>query len=361
MSIRNLIEYRKQSHMERGTFITYETGALRKGYGMCFDFTYASSEAGETLNDNFGGRGMRTVVTPKPGNNLAFAGVLCQDYPALPQHLQGSGPRVVDLWLPGSCAEIAVGIATVANSTRLSCLAGTEVNVGGLFVEGALPGRGRAIALQTKATGAGKVIGSSIDGTATYATATKTITKASLFANAAVGDRVIVVAGEATRPGEYIITQVASANAVVVNKDVSATNGAKLAIYVISGNPTVLAYLEDGEESGLVEFVTPVSGSSQPPMRAGTTIIMGGITIAADAIPALANGLCIGERKAFKCTGTITTGDYLVTPSVTGLQLDGATALVSAELDGANDYTELRWNGQKWRAMENMGTTLSAT
>jgi hypothetical protein len=353
--IRNLIEYMKDPVIQTGLFLTNETGALKKGFGMCFDLGYYTSETGEAVTDNFGARGMKFVAKPASGNNMAFAGVLTQDYPAMKSN--SVGPRQIELALPGGCAEIAVGIATTINSTRLSCLAGS--GAGGLFIAGALPGRGMALALQTKAAGAGKVIGSSLDGTAAYTTASKTVTKTGLFANAAVGDKVIVVAGEGATVGTYTIVTKTSNDAVIVDSAITATSGGKLAVYVISGNPTVLAYLYDGDESGLVEYVTPTNSGSTAAMVGGYTIAMGGITIANDDVPPLAAGLFIGMKKAYTCTGTITTGDYLVTPAAAGVQLDGATALNTLELDGASDLSILEWNGLKWQLKVNSGTALA--
>jgi hypothetical protein len=350
--MRNLINYRKQPHIEKAMFVYLGTEALKKGHGMCFDLDYVTTETGETATDKFGARGLQVVEKPSVSNNMAFAGVLTQDYPA-----RSTGMQIVELALPGSCAEIAVAIATTINATRLSCVAGS--GMAGKFTTGALPGRGMALALQTRAAAAGAVIGASLDGTTVYATATKTVTKAALFTNAAVGDKIYVVAGEAVTVGEYTIVEKTSNDAVVVDAAISTTNSAKIAVYVISGNPTVLAYLYDGDESGLREYKTPTGSGKEAAMVGGYTEWMGTLTPSADDVPPLAAGLFIGQKKAYLLNAALGGNDIVVTPAAAGVQLDGATALNTMELDGANDFSLLEWNGLKWQLKANSGTALA--
>lgn len=360
--LRNLTEYVKQAHQEKGLFWTTETVALKKGYGMCFDLDYLTTATGETATDAFGKRGMKVVQKPNQYNNLAFAGVLTQNYPAQ------AGGQLVELALPGSCAMIAGIIPTTINATRLTCIVPSALQVAqavagsilhaGLWGPAALPGRGTAIALQTQTNTTDKPWVSAIAGEASFATATGTITCTGAFTYAAAGDRVIVLSGgvaNAALAGTYYILTRTSADAAIVSATPGGTacltvaaNAAKLAISVIpAAAPLTLVYLCGGEESGLQEFAVPVTGAVTNPMVGGTTRLLGNVTLAAAHTPPIADGLFPGMLKLVWLHGTLTTGYYIITPASLGNQPDG-TIVVTATLAATLGMALLRWTGQKW-------------
>ncbi len=346
MSMRNLVNYRKQPYMEKGLFVYLGTEALFKGHGMCFNLDYTTVDAGEAATDKFGARGLRVIEKPNGSNKMAFAGVLTQDYPA-----RSTGMQMVELALPGGCAEIAVGISTILKATQLTCVTQGQP---GLFIEAGITGRGTALALQTRPAGPGGIIGSSIDGTAAYATATRTVSKTGLFANAVTGDKIVVVGGQNAETGDYTIVS-RTDNTAVVDRQISATNGAIIAIYVISGNPTVLAYLYDGKESGLVDFVMPVSGAAvtPAPQTGGVTRIIGTVSLAAASTIALAGGAFQGMEKEFRLTaGTANAGTAGLAITIAGGGLGFAAGTNINTLSVAKNiagHSRLEWNGVKWQ------------
>lgn len=375
MTARNLGQYWKQGYAQKGLFVYKGTAALKKGHGMCFDLDYLTTETGETATDSFGARGMKVIEKPSASNNMAFAGVLTQDYPA-----RANGDQQVELYLPGSVCPIAGIIPTTINSTRLTCIAASALQVtnettghAGYFDEAGYGGRGTAIALQTQTNADGTPWTGSIDGSVSYATATGTLTDddsdGTLFANAAAGDKVIVLAGgvaNAAKAGVYFIKSVTSDDAAIISETdggdaflTLAANGAHIAIRVVpAGEPLTLALLCDGEESGLTEYDVAVSAAVTNPMVGGYTNLVGDVTIAADHVPPLADGLFKGMQKSVKLHGALGTGNYLITPASLGLALDN-TALVTAELDGDGDEVDFRWNGQAWDVVTVVGTALA--
>ena len=358
--MRNLVQYRKQAYVKKALFVYLGTTALKKGYGMCFDLDYLTTTVGERAIDAFGARGMKVVEVPSQSNNMAFAGVLTQNYPA-----RSSGMQLVELALPGGCAMIAGIIATTINSTRLSCIVpsalqatSTYIGCGGLWCHAGLPGRGTAIALQTHTDGTGLPWENDLVGNATFATATGTVTCANLFTYAAVGDVVWVLAGgiaNAAKAGKYYIKTATSVNAAILALtpggdavlDIT-TNGGILAIAVVpAAEPFTLAYLCDGEESGLTEYDVPVNGATTNPMVGGWTNLIAKVTLAGAHVPPLVDGLFPGMLKTVKLHGLLTTGYYQITPASLGNQPDGSVVVV-AELEDSLDQADLEWTGQHW-------------
>ena len=339
------------------------TGALVKGQGVCYDRDYGTAANADGTRD-------KRVELPSQSNNLNFAGVCANDYAANPLGQQ------IEIYEPGSVCEVSTMFPTTVNSTRLICtLSGSNAVINGRFAEGGLAGRGRALALQTVAAVSSStsttpgVVANSTDGSASVNAAGTTITDTGAFTNAAVGDRLLVVGGATTASGaarvtvgEYTVSAVTDANTIVVSSAMAAA-ASIIHYYLIRGNPTVLAYLEDGVESGLAEFVTPYTdGSGTTPitsMVGGWTRLCGGHTVSnGNAIETLANGTYIGQRKLVSLEDDLTTSDYVLTVTA-GVQLDGATALASATFDGVNDESMLEWMGLHWKLIANSGTGLA--
>ena len=63
-----------------------------------------------------------------------------------------------------------------------------------------------------------------------------------------------------------------------------------------------------------------------------------------DATFAFADGTVMGQRKAWKELGALTTKDYVVTLATQGLQDDHSTSLDTLTFDGDGNDAELRWN-----------------
>lgn len=329
--------------------------ALERGQGLCYSRTVAADAGSEALRD-------KHAALPTSSNNMHFAGVVTQDYPAV------SGGQWVEIDEPRSVTRVSILAATTVGVTYLTCSASAGAR--GRFGLTGFRGKGTGLALQSLAAitdAAGETpgpISSSLDGSATYTTATKTVTKTGAFQYAKAGDFVWIVGGAtsasmaaALTPGRYVIASKTSDDAVVLTTAAGAADS-KVAFYCVRGNPTVLAILDDGPESGLTEWITPVSATAVPAMVGGRTFIFGGATITTDSTDTLADGTVVGLRKSFKLMGALTTNDWLLTVT-TGKQLDGSTALASCEFDGANDESLLEWCGPHWKLHANSGTGLA--
>jgi hypothetical protein len=325
------------------------SGALRRGQGLCYDRDYVTTSTGETATDPWEFRDNR-VELPSTTNNERFAGVTSAAYAAV------TGGQWIEIFEPGSvcCIDIG-GVDTTINATYLTCTAGS--GQAGRFGEYGMPGRGSALALETNTGG---VIVSSLDGTA--AVALTAVTKTGLFAGVVAGDYLVILASATTAgaagatPGIYEIASVTDDDNAVLS---SSAGTGDFAGYTVSGNPTVLALLLEGPESGLVEWVSPIDNTATQSMVGGVTMIFGGIELATgDATATLADGTLTGQKKGFKCRGALATQDYLVTVT-SGIQMDGSTALATMEFDAANDYAFLEWFDQNWQLISYAGPTLA--
>lgn len=337
------------------------TGALVQGQGLCYNADYGTAADPDERRN-------REVELPSQSNNNHFAGVTSRAYAA------NSLGQWVEIFEPGSVCPVSVLAGTTVNSTRLNCLvvgaSGTNLVSGRWISDNGLTGRGSAVALQTvtaitSTTTTPGVIGSSVDGSATWTVATLTLTKSSAFTYAAAGDKIVVVGGLDTAasttvctPGEYIIASVTSANAVVLTTSMCSAD-AEVAYFHIRGNPTCLCRLLDGQESGCIEWLTPTTGAVTSTIG-GRTVVFGGFALnTADSTFTLADGTFTGQYKSILLKAAITSNDYLVTLGTTGEQLDGSTDLGSLEFDGAGDDSLLIWGGSYWRLLVNKGTGLA--
>lgn len=338
-------------------FFTGST-AIKRGEGFCYDRNYTDSDAADgdrDATDGWGGRGV-IVTTPSSSDNLTFAGVAAHNYKAK------TGGQWIDIYLPGSICEIAVGFAATIATTRLTCSA-SSADAGRFTFQGH-EGRGTAIALETLALAdGGDIAEKSVDGTATGSLSGSTYTISLTGIGTACGygdddidptDFTCVVLGgaddstggdasngEMATAGEYDVLTAPTADTITIDGD---PGDCDLLLYIIKGNPTILAYLEDGQESGLQEVISPQDAVAVSSMVGGTTYVAGGWTMAADSTFTLADGTIEGLRKTFTCLGTLTTKDYKVTVT-SGIQSDGSTSLASFSFDGAGDLMVLEWAG----------------
>ena len=383
--IRNNATYFKQPVINIGEFVYRGTTALKRGYGMCFDVDYLTTATGETATDAFGIRGLKEVQVPSASNANRFAGVLMQNYPA-----NSDGKvRLIQLAMPGGCAEIAQRIISTSGVTRLTCIVDQTAGDGlsGLFGHGGLRGRGSAIALQTLAAAtSGNLALTNVTGTATgvYASGTGLTTVTLTGAGTALGyvdaaidasayeltvlGGAVAATGHATVgravEGIYPVYQATGANTFTVTGN---TGDAAMTTFLTKVDLLMLAYLEDGLESGLSEYVTPkVSAASQFVLtQGGTTFVVGGLTLAGDctvntlADPITIGGCGDGARKAFYCLATDVTGSYLVTVT-SGLKKAG-TALASVDFLTAGEYAMFVWNGNYGPGTAGLWRSISGT
>lgn len=343
------------------------TSALKKGQGVCYNRDYGTATSID------GGRDKR-VELPSQSNNANFAGVCARDYSAA-----SVGSQQIEIFEPGSVCEIAAVAATTVNSTRLTCTvlgASGTAGISGVFGPVGFGGRGTAVALQTisalaSTTTSPGIVASSTDGTASVDAAGTTITDTGEFAYAAAGDRLLVVGGKATSAaatavtvGEYTVASRTDNNTIVVDSAMCSA-ASIIAYYLIRGNPTVLAYLEDGAESGCVEYISSIATGAATTAHTttteGFTLYVGGETALGDGTGddftvTLANGAYIGQRKGYKLLDGIgSQGDILITVTnglatkVAGSSIaDQMVALQTMELDASSDSNIVEWMGTHW-------------
>jgi len=373
MRHRNLTQHYNKSPARKGQVWFPGTTEVRKGMGLTFEPNLVGTDSGQTATDKWGRRG-NSIVVPSSTFNRYFAGVASQRYAA------SSTGQLIDIIEPGSICEIAVGLATAigtspADGTMLTCSA-SSADAGRFTLKG-MPGRGSAIALETltRADG-GDIAFASWDGTmSTVWTTVTTINKTGIGTACGYGDDdidptefvIVVVAGSTTgdgtvpvTAGEYAVLTAPTADSITIATNI-ATAASIIVGYVIKNSyPTILAYLMEGEESGLQEVLSMDSAADVPAMTGGTTFIAGGITLAVDATHTLDDDTTEGLKKAFACLGALTTGDYLVTVT-SGVEAD-MTALASLEFDAAGDFATLEWRGSygggstgHWREFSSAG------
>lgn len=368
MVARNLAGYSNKRHEEIIEVVYTGTVALKRGFGMCYDLDVLSTETGQTATDPWGRRGLKEVEVPSASNANRFAGVLVQSYPA-----DSNGKlKLIKLAVPGGTAMVAQRIISTSGVSRVTCVVDSTAGDGnsGVFAYGGLPGRGSAICLETLAAAtSGDLAISDLGGgsVGVYDSGTDLTTITLTGAGTALGyvataidasaydctvlDGATAATG-ATRanPGVYPVVQATGANTFTVTGD---TGSVPLTITLTKKDLLMLAFLEEGPESGLADYVTPSNGAARQFVlnQGGTTFIVGGgITIAGDStVNTLADPITIGGStgavlKAFNVLSTITTSDYIVTVT-SGLQADIATGLATAVFDTAMDEVVLEWMG----------------
>ena len=320
------------------------SAAVQQGQGFCYDTDFTGSATGEAATDPSAKR-MGRVELPSATNNQRFAGVAAQSYAAR------TGGQHIEIREPGGMAYVLAGVDTVVDTTLLT-LSASGADQGRFTFQG-FGGRGTALALETDA---GVVKHTALDGSATaaYAAAVTTITHTAIGTNSAVGDRLVVLGGaddatggdatlgEMATAGVYTIVSAPTADTVTIATDIGDVD---IVCYVLDNEEhPILAYLFDGEESGLQQFVSPQDAVAVASMVGGVTFVCGGYTMAADSTFTLADGVVNGLKKAFVGMGTLTTKDYKITVT-SGLRGDGSTGLASVLIDAADEYLVLEWMG----------------
>lgn len=369
----NTIQYTKQTRLiPRRVFYT-GTDALILGQGLCFERDYTATGTGLTATDPTAVRDKR-VELPNVDNNYDFAGVTSQAYAA----------AVAGQWIiifePGSICEVAVGEETVIHTGHLTCTAGG--GGAGLFIAKGFRGRGSMVPLQTTPTASDSiaegVILSNMVSTGSI-TATGTMTDTTAFGDVVVGDRVYILggleadtAGSKPTQGVYAVTGVTSSTIIVMS---GYTAGATMIVtyIIVRGTPTVLAKLEDGPESGLVQIYDTDESAMTDVMIGGYTYFID-VNFSTDMTFTLADGTFYGQAKGFYCIGTLAS-DNIVCTVTSGVQikvLDEVTTgqsvqgdsltLATITLDGAADETIVEWQGVvdgEWYEKYNVGSVIA--
>jgi hypothetical protein len=369
MVARNLTNYIDRKYENLADFVYTGTAELKRGHGMCFDFDKVTTTTKQTATDPWGRRGQVQVEVPSASNANRFAGVLTQNYKADPN----GKLKIIQLAMPGGCAMVAQRIISTIGIGRMTCIVDSTAGNGisGAFGYGGLPGRGSAVPLQTLAAATGgdlaiSDLGMGSDGVYSAVTGLTTITLTG--AGTAMGFLTVAVdasdyectvvegataAEGATRAnlGVYPVVQAVTANTFTV---LGNTGDAGMMVFLTKLNLLKLAYLEDGVESGLSDYVCPNNAAARQFVlnQGGTTFICGaGITtLSGDStVNTLADPITIGGSrgavlKAFNVLSTLVTSDYIVTVT-SGLQADIATGLATAVFDTAADEVVLEWMG----------------
>lgn len=342
----NAVQYESQARTFRRRVFFTGTTALKKGYGVCYDRdrgTAASADGARDVN----------VELPSTSNNMWFAGVTAMSYDANP-----SG-QWIEIYEPGSVCEIAVSVATTVGTTVLTCNANVEP---GRFAARGFNGRGTALALQTLANATATTdlnvpVHSLLTGVNTTITNAGVLTNSdSPFTYAAIGDTAVIFGGAKVSDaavgvvaGAYTAT--ATNNTTTVSCGATASTVAGTCAYAVyRGNPLVMAYLQTGDESGLVSWSSSGgSGAAITPaaMAGGTTYLAcGGITSANAGTSALGNGSGLINRKRFVLCGTAVTSALAVASSVMYKPTGAATATVTPNV--AAGTADLVWTGTSW-------------
>ncbi len=323
-----------------------------KGTAVCYNRDYGTDTDVEGDRDN-------QVEPPSSSNNHRFAGVLVDSVSFSSVQTE----KWVKIYEPGGFAEIALYQDTVVNVGRVSFLHSGGVNTA-RFGQMGFPGRGSAIPMQTVTNS----LENDYDGLGVIDATdmiTLTVTDSADFE---VGvSRVLMLAGEndgtATfAPGLYGIASITDATHIVLDSmvaDVVSTSTITVSFVVIDGeNPTCLAYLEDGVESGGVDWVSPLNagqvGLAYSPY--GKTYIPGIGTLAADCDVTFADGLLFGQRKGFFVIGVIGGNDVTLDFVVNGRQLDGSALTEVLGMDAVGDAWYGEWMGS-WRTIGLVGAT----
>ena len=327
-----------------------------QGIGLCYNRDYGTAANVDWERD-------QRVEVPSTSNNRDFAGVLAEKVVMSANQTS----KWVKIYEPGSVCKFKAGANTVVNVPYLTCLAGGGDNTSVFLAKGFL-GRGSVLPLQTNTT----LLESVQDGTGSLATDGYTLTVSDSSDWTVGQDRIIVLASEnegsskIAEVGNYEITTLTSGTEVVINGGVSictaTPDGALTCSYIVvdGDNDLVEGYLYDGEESGLITWVSPPNAgdTDYAQMAGGVHYINGGLTLTADFDFDLADGTIYGEKIGFILMGTLTNYVMTLDLDTTGYKLAGTKDLTEVlTMDAAADTSFLQWT-YNWRHINmNGGTT----
>ncbi len=338
-------------------FVMYEgTDALKEGEAVCYNADYGTA-------GNIDGRRGNRVERPSITNSKEFAGVAARDYSAKP------AGQMIEINCPGSKGvNVALAVDTTIGTGLITFQAGGGTGAG-RFYTGKYKGRGSAIPRQTvTALLEGGMTGGTISVDATDGVTVTVAASTGMAAN----DILVIVGGEGDGtgvlvPGKYPIASITDGTTVVLSAtclSTLTTGSVTLTGYVLDGaNPRCQADLLTGDESGGVEFISPLNAgnAAQGHMVGGVSYVCGGITIAADVDIVLAQGTLPGETKAVIVLGAMTTSDVTVDPATNGVQMDGSSALAEVNaMDAADDAWYGVFGGGLWHTTDVVGGATEA-
>lgn len=118
--------------------------AVTRGYGLCYDRTYADTDYPATAHHGFRSQ---VVAVPSVSNADRFAGVAAASYAAV------SGGQWIEIFVPGSVCDVYCKENCTVGTTYMTCAIasgpGTATYATGLFAPVGFQGRGSCLALQT--------------------------------------------------------------------------------------------------------------------------------------------------------------------------------------------------------------------
>ena len=344
---RNLVTPEAMARKEVRRVYFNSAVAVNAGQALCFQRTTGTAANADEKRDNY-------VELPSASNNMWFAGVSADTKAAQ------TGGQWINMYEPGAVCPVAVRDDTVVGVTHLTFI-GQGADAGyfrSAGLDGGFRGRGSCLALQTVTA----QLAGETDGTGELDTTGLILTGVGFdtpTGHVAAGDKVQIVHGDdgavAVIPGEYTVSSVTSDTVLVLTAVAAETGGTPVCNYyvVAAGAPTLaLAKLEDGEESGGIDFVCTGTGAalSVPavPLIGGMTFCFGPLNIAGNATYTLADGTHNGMRKGFYLTGALTTSDIAITVTSGGSIVAAGGLLATASLDGIGEIWAGTWYASDW-------------
>jgi hypothetical protein len=127
--------------------------------------------------------------------------------------------------------------------------------------------------------------------------------------------------------------------------------GSAVALQTVNRSVTAgkcMARLEEGPESGLIEYVDVVDNDAVVCMVGGVTVVVGAAIGTGDCTFVLADGALPGQKKAFLVGTAVTSNDFVITVTsgiMGNANADPSGALSTITMNAANEEVTLVWGG----------------
>lgn len=344
------VEYYKQGKkIQKKVFFTGST-AIRKGQGLFYDYDYGTATTKEELR-------VRRVEVGSPTNARWFAGVADQAYAAVP------GGREILINEPGSDCEVLVGNNCTLGDI-LTCTV-SPASASGFFIKAGFSGRGTARILQTRSDILpDATYSASFTAADAYTNSTKTIAKSHGDNGVAAGDTFLLL-GADSASATFVENTVESVttDSIVLTTAIGGNCNVSWVILDASVSWLAFAHLEEGEESGGVEFLSPIGNSAVVHMEHGYTYLCPATIGTADSTDTLSDAANAGIRKGYYVLGNMTTNQYVVTCASSNVIAPDASATAEDDLtfSTAGECLELRSTvGLKWALTHCSSTSILA-
>ncbi len=124
-------------------------------------------------------------------------------------------------------------------------------------------------------------------------------------------------------------------------------SGITLQTMTASTGSLCMAYLEEGEQSGLVENITDYAGAEAEAkvFMVGVVSYFGGTTATGANTFVLADGTKVGQKKGFVARSSFSSEALTISPTSAGVKLDGSTANTTIVMETILDFSILEWGG----------------